>query len=1088
MCEDIDDSLCKLTQFVKRWWEDDYQKESQSGSAERWNGCGPEHNLALQQILKLQEARALHKTSLLPIYKKNGLTSPPEAIQEFERIKEKNMDNHDELRAFEHLKLEAEFRRLMERSAKDIRNNESLKYFQHVMEAKQNYDYLKSVQENEARSNSAEKDLEIKKEKITPNCNRYSPDQTHSPQRTSSAEGSPNRSVHLSTSSSPLSTTSPVNSSPLNHLQNMQPFDFRKHKASEYKEENRKNNYDIMASTEKAAMDVMRSQFFNFQLPNNLPMPPISMPSTFSHPAAMVAALSQNPMGLASLQALLPQISGRQTENRESRLNNSTSKIRPDNLRTDEENVLNLSKDAYVEAAQKTRDMMLGKCISPPKRQWGASQMPLNLGTQFINPTTGKKRVQCNVCLKTFCDKGALKIHFSAVHLREMHKCTVEGCSMMFSSRRSRNRHSANPNPKLHSPHLRRKISPHDGRSAQAHPVLIPPPGASLSMPPGISPMHPFGSYPLLNPSQNMRQYSSNIPLDYKNNLNFSPSMDIHQHMRRESSSVENRDHDGNGESDEDDGIVVVAGDDDDDENDHVDTSDYYSNLNKSIGSIEDSEAEYDQRSISDNNENSDNIKDSVSPEVMKRKRKNFNPTRLKNDYMNENSEQESKNDEQCNDEYRVLNLKRVKSEDNDTGTTNYSVPYEKVETLKIKQEPPTTTPVETAEINFSAQDLRIKEEPVDKTEPSKTHEPYHHNNDQYSSENSLKRLERLSKGDFPNIAKKIDTHSPLGPFNLSVNDNVDFSDRSPSSSVSSYDYGSDDIQGQIYGHFDNGFFVTTTDVPIDVDNPLKCRVCDKMFQNVYILKTHYQNAHLKVMYKCNSEGCRAAFNTRRSRDRHSSNLNLHRRVLAEDLRIFDESRLLDKIKEQIELLVKFNDEERACPYIDSQKYYRARESEKPKSHLGPMPFSAPYPPLPLPETYLNGRDMFNQHPFLFTPFGMLPNFPPLPFSFLPPSLNAFGCQNTSYSPPLAQKLNYCIEDEAPRPNKDGYYPCRGCRECYKDLPSLKLHCESVHVQLLHRCSVSGCNSAFFSRTKRNIHIEAHANRRHNGRVQPSSS
>ena len=39
----------------------------------------------------------------------------------------------------------------------------------------------------------------------------------------------------------------------------------------------------------------------------------------------------------------------------------------------------------------------------------------------------GKKRAQCNVCLKTFCDRGALKIHFSAVHLREMHKCNVEG-------------------------------------------------------------------------------------------------------------------------------------------------------------------------------------------------------------------------------------------------------------------------------------------------------------------------------------------------------------------------------------------------------------------------------------------------------------------------------------------------------------------------------------------------------------------------------------------------------------------------------------------------------------------------------------
>ncbi|XP_054727786.1 protein disconnected [Anastrepha obliqua] len=107
--------------------------------------------------------------------------------------------------------------------------------------------------------------------------------------------------------------------------------------------------------------------------------------------------------------------------------------------------------------------------LAKPKR-WGSP--PVNLAAQFINPVTGKKRVQCSICLKTFCDKGALKIHFSAVHLREMHKCTVEGCNMVFSSRRSRNRHSANPNPKLHSPHIRRKISPHDGRTAQQFPVF----------------------------------------------------------------------------------------------------------------------------------------------------------------------------------------------------------------------------------------------------------------------------------------------------------------------------------------------------------------------------------------------------------------------------------------------------------------------------------------------------------------------------------------------------------------------------------------------------------------------------------------
>lgn len=102
-----------------------------------------------------------------------------------------------------------------------------------------------------------------------------------------------------------------------------------------------------------------------------------------------------------------------------------------------------------------------------------SSSNTADLSTQYIHPITGKKRAQCNICFKTFCDKGALKIHFSAVHLREMHQCTVSGCNMMFSSRRSRNRHSSNPNPKLHSFKRKRKMALHDGRSSKPHPILM---------------------------------------------------------------------------------------------------------------------------------------------------------------------------------------------------------------------------------------------------------------------------------------------------------------------------------------------------------------------------------------------------------------------------------------------------------------------------------------------------------------------------------------------------------------------------------------------------------------------------------------
>lgn len=1059
-------------------------QESQSSSAERWGGRGPEHNMALQQILKLQEARALHKTSLLPIYKKNGLPSPSGDSQDYDHNRAEKKDTYNDPRALEQLKLEAEFRKLMEQSAKDIRSEESLKYLQHMMEAKHHFEYLRSIQEKESKSSLEDSQIEVKRELQSPNHSRSSPVQNHSPRRASSAELSPNHSIRLSTSSSPLSTTSPVNSSPLSHLQNMQPFDFRKHKANENeKEETRKSHYD-MSSAEKVTMDLMRSQFFNFPLSGSLPIPPMSMPSTFSHPAAMVAALSQNPMGLASLQALLPQMSAKPVESSENRSNSSKGRL--EDMRQEDENVLNLSKDSY-EAVQNSRNMLLGKCITPPKRQWGASPMPLNLGTQFINPATGKKRVQCNVCLKTFCDKGALKIHFSAVHLREMHKCTVEGCSMMFSSRRSRNRHSANPNPKLHSPHLRRKISPHDGRSAQTHSVLIPPHAAGLSIPPVMNPMHPFGSYPLLNPPHNMRQFTSNVHLDHKNNvnMNFSSSSEHSHMMRRESDSVENKDQDGQGDSDEDDGIVVVAGDDDDEDVDHMDTSDYYSNLNKSNGSVDDSDNEYDQRSVSDHNEINDNRKDEpTSPEV-KRKRKNLNPTRLQNnDEPEENTKENDKTEEKIEEEYTAMDLKRVKSEDCEENKDEHSQPKETVSTIKVKEE---FAPVkeEPMEVNYGVQDLRVKEEPSNKSEKYKANGSIQSSEEQFSSENALKRLESLSKGDFPNL-RKADMHSSLGPYNLSLNDSIDYSDRSPSSSVSSFDYNTEDAQGQIYGHFDSGFFISTTDVPLDHENPRRCTVCGKISQNVYLLKTHYQNAHLKLMYKCNIEGCRAAFASRQGRDRHSSNENLHRKILSsDDLRICDESpsRILEKAREQMELIARFNEDERAVPYIESHKYYRAKESDKMRSFNQHLPFSPPYPPLQLPEAYLNNRDMFAQHPFLFAPFGMLPNFPPLPLGFLPPSLNAFGCQSQSFSPPLSRKLSYCVEEEAPRPNKDGSYPCRGCRENFKDLMSLKVHCESVHVQALHRCTVSGCAAAFFSRTKRNIHYESHVARRQNGRI-----
>ncbi|XP_029055521.2 uncharacterized protein LOC114882724 isoform X2 [Osmia bicornis bicornis] len=364
-----------------------------------------------------------------------------------------------------------------------------------------------------------------------------------------------NAGVTSTGNSPPRSLDSHLTVSPLNRLQSMQPFDFRKlgtiglpafppippPPSTEQLLQNRKSMRNPHSPHSPPHHSTSNHQL---QRPHMPPVAPVSSSAlNFGHPLSVAvssgalppsfpAHFPPPPMGKSS-----GAVTGITAPTDVHSGGEKSSEFGSEEDEEDDENsdsALNLSRrdskhvneqrhhpPLPLQAAPLGRPPGIPgrKPHSPGKRpgsQWGASaNIPPNLGTPFINPTTGKKRVQCNVCLKTFCDKGALKIHFSAVHLREMHKCTVTGCSMMFSSRRSRNRHSANPNPKLHSPHLRRKISPHDGRSSMAH-ALVLPPQVGLPVPaPGLNHL-PFGSFPLLTPPPDLRSPASLCGLDFK--------------------------------------------------------------------------------------------------------------------------------------------------------------------------------------------------------------------------------------------------------------------------------------------------------------------------------------------------------------------------------------------------------------------------------------------------------------------------------------------------------------------------------------------------------------------------------------------
>ena len=230
------------------------------------------------------------------------------------------------------------------------------------------------------------------------------------------------------------SSSSLPSPSPLNKLQSMHPFDYRK----------------AATASDRRTPEVPRS-------PVEKPLPPSISPMRAFHQPGLPPGYPIPPSfglhpGMAPYQHQMAKFHEQERKSKEEHLFN------PMNLSRGHE-------PKHDRTGEDPGGQMMGRRPEriDPTRQYAAFHE--DLGTTFVNPATGKKRVQCNVCLKTFCDKGALKIHFSAVHLREMHKCSVPGCNMMFSSRRSRNRHSANPNPKLHTPQVKRRISQNDGRT-----------------------------------------------------------------------------------------------------------------------------------------------------------------------------------------------------------------------------------------------------------------------------------------------------------------------------------------------------------------------------------------------------------------------------------------------------------------------------------------------------------------------------------------------------------------------------------------------------------------------------------------------
>ncbi|XP_041369592.1 zinc finger protein basonuclin-2-like [Gigantopelta aegis] len=567
----------------------------------------------------------------------------------------------------------------------------------------------------------------------------------------------------------PTSTPQPP-SSPLGRLQTMQPFEYRRDQAS--------------PSVSPGTLDKSLPMQSPSDSPKNLSTTPSSVHSG-SSPNQMHKNNESSEVGMV----MSDDDDDHSDESSFGAIDYST---KDDSLTTD-------SHDRKF--SRHTR-----KPTNPIKRQWTPAA---GFGQTLIGPN-GKKRVLCTACNKTFCDKGALKIHYSAVHLKEMHKCSIDGCNMMFSSRRSRNRHSANPNPKLHMPQKRKD----DESRLNNNALGASPP--SMVVPQSLLPHgSPIDSQSLMRPDAAFFVNMTN-QLAFLHTPEKKPKLDDDESK----DSVE-----------QDEGPTDLSN--------HVKTEPV-------VRKVEEEEEE--GRPDPGNSRGGS-------------RRKSNAPTR-------------------CAQMEEMYVMSDDNSDDRDPSGSKAGCRGQRSSHCEAKvdsngqSDPPC---VKTGSSDEVAQEKECADEAVEDSDANKD---LAEDKTQVVGKVNHHAIRKRNSSNFPKIASLLSS-SPC-PENIQGLISLNNSGRQEEGPCSPN--GCSDQESNFSHSSDDGGSLADTesfDVPLDKENPRKCPTCGKIFQNQFGVKVHFQNVHLKLMHPCSVEGCGATFPSKRSRDRHSSNLNLHRKLMS---------------------------------------------------------------------------------------------------------------------------------------------------------------------------------------------------------------
>uniref|UniRef100_A0A7N6AK20 C2H2-type domain-containing protein n=1 Tax=Anabas testudineus TaxID=64144 RepID=A0A7N6AK20_ANATE len=558
-----------------------------------------------------------------------------------------------------------------------------------------------------------------------------------------------------------------------------------------------------------------------------------------------------------------------------------------------------------------------------------------------MGATSRKGRVCCNSCGKTFYDKGTLKIHYNAVHLKIKHRCTIEGCNMVFSSLRSRNRHSANPNPRLHMPMLRNNRDKDliRANSTTGTPVISSTKngGFTLTSPgrpplgfttPPVDPMlqSPLQS-PLVFPSLKSVQPVQPVPPFYRTLL--SPADLVSPPVSLPTSPILPTTTNSTTLMDQQQQILAAAV--------------------ASHNNVHVSEAGPMSHRLSTPSANQDFTTGSSDPTPKKKPRKSSMPVKIEKEVIDVADEYEDKDEDDDNIHHNhhhqsslLHNNIKINGNcnSNNNGTGNHSggsgqqspsqdemSPGIALRGMMRQSEDECREGTDSRGGNDlrGSGDLRCMDS---FTSEDQDHERDFENESETSDSKMFYRDELMDVEEQQkhirggrgldrehddevseelHLRKQMEgkSHSSPSPHQPSIKIKEELSDPT-------YDMF---CMGQ-YGLYNGGMaaaaaaaasmaalhesFISSMGYgasppkfpssqspegdPCSSPDPKICCVCKKSFKSSYSMKLHYKNVHLKEMHVCTVAGCNAAFPSRRSRDRHSSNINLHRKLLTKEL------------------------------------------------------------------------------------------------------------------------------------------------------------------------------------------------------------